>query len=145
MTRIRIRIDERCEIVVRLREEATPTVRKLLSSLPFRSGGSRWGDEVYFEAPFHSDLENDARQDMKIGDVAYWPDGDAIAVFFGPTPVSTDQEPRAYSPCNVVGRVEGDLSPLKMVTTGAVVEVELARPDSLTDKYSRHRQRTRSR
>ncbi|MGQ9587736.1 MAG: cyclophilin-like fold protein [Thermoplasmata archaeon] len=124
MTRIRIRMANQCEIAVRLREEATTTIRKLLDSLPFRSRGNRWGDEIYFEAPFHSDLEDDARQDMEIGDVAYWPDGDAIAIFFGLTPISTSHRPRAYSACNVVGRVEGDMSPLRAVMTGAVIEVE---------------------
>lgn len=102
-----------------LRQPPTPTIGRLATQLPFRSSAHRWGDEVYFEVPFHSDIEQDARQDMEVGDVAFWPDGDALAIFFGPTPVSRDHRPRAYSPCNVIGRVEGDASVLKAVREGA--------------------------
>jgi len=111
------------KVHVALRQPSTPTVRHLATKVPFHSSAHRWGDEVYFEAPFHSDLESDARQDMDIGDVAFWPDGDAIAMFFGPTPVSKGLKPRAYSPCNVIGRIEGDSSVLRGVREGAAVVV----------------------
>jgi hypothetical protein len=61
--------------------------------------------------------------EMEAGEVAFWPDGDAIAVFFGPTPASSGSVPMAYSPCNILGRVKGDMTLLKTVKPGLVVEV----------------------
>jgi hypothetical protein len=112
-------------ILVALRQPPTPTVKHLATKIPFHSLAHRWGDEIYFGAPFHSDLEQDARQDMEVGDVAFWPDGDALAIFFGPTPVSKGHRPRAYSPCNIIGRVEGDISALKAVREGTELVVKI--------------------
>ncbi len=113
------------EVLVTIRE-GTKTVSDLIRSLPFRSVAHRWGDEVYFDAPFHAGRESDAREEMEVGDAAYWPDGDAIALFFGPTPVSTDGKPRAYSSCNIIGRVSASPESLKAVKEGAKVEVTQA-------------------
>jgi len=118
-----LRFEKGLEFLVQLRKESTPTIARLLQSLPFSSISHTWGDEVYFDAPFHSVLEVDARVDMDVGDVAYWPDGDAIAVFFGPTPISKGDRPRAYSPCNILGTVVGDLHGLRRVTAGTRVEL----------------------
>ncbi|MCU0852934.1 MAG: hypothetical protein MUC90_06780 [Thermoplasmata archaeon] len=110
---------------VSLRRERTQTIIALTSSLPFASKANRWGDEVYFEGPFHSPLEADARAEMAIGEVAFWPDGDAVALFFGPTPVSSGREPRAYSPCNLIGSIEGDAAVLAGVKQGQPLKVSL--------------------
>ena len=111
------------KVNVRLRPEKTDTVSRLLAAVPFSSKSQRWGNEIYFDCPFHAEPEGDARQDMDVGEVAYWPEGDALAVFFGRTPASRDGRPRAYSPCNILGRVEGDLSMLPDVRPGARVDV----------------------
>lgn len=108
---------------MRLRDDRTETLRVFLQSLPFESVSERWGEEVYFSAPFHAPLEEDARAEMEIGDVAFWPQGDAMAIFFGRTPSSTDDKPRAYSPCNIVGIIEGDLSGLKRIRGGLKVRL----------------------
>jgi len=113
--------------VVRIRPGPTRTTEALLSAIPFSSKANTWGDEVYFEAPFHAELESDARAEMEIGDVAFWPDGDAIAIFFGRTPASRSDKPRAYSPCNIVGTLEGDMALLRRVKSGDDLEVVLAR------------------
>ena len=110
--------------MVELRTAGSQTIAELLRSLPFPSRAQVWGDEVYFDTPFHSDLEHDARAEMEVGEVAFWPDGDALALFFGPTPASHGQKPRAVSPCNVVGSVLGDPSVLRSVRPGAAVIVE---------------------
>lgn len=115
--------DGRVALQVRLRGDDTPTTSALMASLPFESSANRWGDEVYFEAPFHVLLEKDAREEMEVGDVAFWPDGSALALFFGPTPVSVDDRPRAYSKCNIVGRVVEDVRKLELVKQGARVRV----------------------
>lgn len=111
------------ELHLRVRRDSTPTVKRLLESMPFDSVAQRWGDEVYFTVPFHADLEPDARTEMEVGEVGFWPDGDALAIFFGRTPSSVDDRPRAYSPCNIVGRVEGDSGLLRAVRPGARVDV----------------------
>lgn len=123
MAKLKMVFDEGLEVVVDLREDVTPTVEALLDAAPFSASANRWGDEVYFETPSSAALEEDARDEMSVGEVAFWPDGNAIAVFFGPTPVSKADEPRAYSPCNIVGRVDGDADALKAVQSGARVRV----------------------
>lgn len=123
MSKIRVRFKGGPEITVLLREDDTPSTTSLLSVLPFSSRAQTWGDEVYFEAPFHVDLEKDARALMEVGEVAFWPDGDALALFFGPTPASTGPSPRAYSPCNILGRIEGDPGVLRAVKAGTALDV----------------------
>jgi hypothetical protein len=122
MTAIVMRFGNGVEVRAALRE-GTPSVAALVKAIPFKSVVHRWGDEVYFDAPFHSVREKDARAEMENGDLAFWPDGDALCVFFGPTPVSTDGKPRAYSPCNTLGRISGPVDKLKSVKGGISVEV----------------------
>lgn len=102
----------------------TPTARQILAALPFEGNANRWGDEIYFEIPVVARAEPTARVDMEVGDVAYWPAGRALCLFFGPTPVSRDDRPRAYSPVNVVGRIVGDATVLRAVPDGARIRVE---------------------
>lgn len=123
MPGLRMKFDSGLEIEVQLRSNDTPTLKSLRNALPFKASVNRWGDEVYFETPISSPIEGDARAEMEIGEVAFWPDGSALAIFFGRTPVSTDDKPRAYSPCNIVGSVKGDPTVLKSVQTGAEVNV----------------------
>jgi len=101
----------------------TPTAQRILEALPLESTVNVWGDEIYFDIPLNLDQESDARADVEMGDLAYWPDGPAFCVFFGPTPVSTGDQPRAYSPVNVFGRVIGDVKQLKTVSSGAAIKV----------------------
>ena len=101
----------------------TPTAAKILQALPFDSTANVWGDEIYFDIPLSLDPEPEARADVAVGDLAYWPDGPAFCIFFGPTPVSTGDQPRAYSPVNVFGRVIGDAKQFKSVSSGARVTV----------------------
>ncbi len=123
MGKIRIRFRDGPEVTVSIRHDLTSTVEALLTVLPFSSRAQTWGDEVFFEAPFHTDIERDARSDMEVGDVAFWPDGDAIAIFYGPTPASKGNSPVAYSPCNIIGKVEGDPKLLRSVRRGTPLDV----------------------
>lgn len=129
MSNLKLAFDNGLEIVIEPRGDETTTLMRLRDAIPFKASVNRWGDEVYFEAPVSAPLEGDAREQMEIGDVAYWPDGKALAIFFGRTPVSTDDKPRAYSPCNIVGSVIGDPSVLKSVRTGAVAEISAENGD----------------
>ncbi len=101
----------------------TPTACKILDALPFESSVNVWGDEINFDIPLNIDPEPEARADVEVGDLAYWPAGPAFCIFFGPTPVSTGDQPRAYSPVNVFGRIIGDVKQFKSVSSGAMVTV----------------------
>ena len=105
----------------------TPTARKMMEALPFESSANVWGDEIYFDIPLSLEQAPDARADVEVGDLAYWPAGPAFCIFFGPTPVSTGDQPRAYSPVNVFGRVSGDTGKLKTISAGAVIKVTLVK------------------
>ncbi|UCE81139.1 MAG: hypothetical protein JSV94_01545 [Methanobacteriota archaeon] len=123
MTDLKVRFDNGIEVVIELRKDGSPTLDKLRMAVPFSASANRWGDEIYFETPVSCAIESDARAQMEVGEVAYWPDGRALAIFFGRTPVSTDERPMAYSPCNIVGSIKGDPSTLRSVQTGATADL----------------------
>lgn len=104
------------------------TVTAILKKLPIESKAIRWGDEVYFETQVSVGEEN-IKTIMEVGELAYWPPGRAIAIFFGPTPVSQSGEPRAYSPCNPIGRVIEGIEILKKVKSGVPVKVMALRDE----------------
>lgn len=101
------------------------TAAKILEILPIEGTANVWGDEIYFDIPLRMDMASDARAGVEVGDLGYWPAGPAFCIFYGPTPVSTDEKPRAYSPVNVFGRVLGDATQFKSVSSGAKVTVSL--------------------
>ena len=104
----------------------TPTGRKIAEALPLEGSVNVWGDEIYFDIPLAIEQEPDARQDVDVGDLAYWPAGPAFCIFFGLTPVSTGDQPRAYSPVNVFGCALDNLQPLKRVSSGASIKISAA-------------------
>ena len=103
----------------------TPTAILVWDSLPIEASGSTWGDEIYFKTPISAE-EEDAREVVDMGDVAYWPPGQALCLFFGPTPASQGDEIRPASAVNVLGRIEGDATVLKRVRSGSKIRVERA-------------------
>ena len=94
------------EVIVELSEENAPeTVKAILAKLPIEVMINRWGDELYTEPiPVKVGPEN-AKSAVTLMDVAYWPEGNAFCLFFGPTPISKGDEIKPYSPVNVVGRI----------------------------------------
>ena len=101
----------------------SPTARQIWETLPIEGTAKIWGDEVYFEIPVVAGQEPDARAEVEVGELGYWPVGRAFCIFFGPTPVSTDERPRAYSPVNVLGRVLGDVTCFRAVREGTRVRI----------------------
>jgi hypothetical protein len=99
------------------------TAEVIYGSLPFEGAAHIWGEEIYFEIPCQIGLESDAREIVEIGSLAYWPTGNALCIFFGQTPVSTDEKPRAYSPVNVFGKVIGEQAFPEGISEGAPVKV----------------------
>jgi len=106
--------------------EDTPTAQALLAALPFESRAQTWGEEVYFSTPVSARLEAGARQVVEPGTVCFWTEGDALALPYGRTPLSTDDKPRLANRCNVLGRIEGDPRALARVKPGDRVRVEQA-------------------
>ena len=102
------------------------TAISIYNMLPLSGMANTWGDEVYFTIPFHINQASDARQEVGIGDLGFWPVGDAFCIFFGPTPVSTDQRPRAASPVNILGRILGDATQFRAVRHGTPVQITRA-------------------
>ena len=99
------------------------TARKVWDALPIEGRANTWGDEIYFEIPVSARQEPGAREDVAVGELGYWPVGSAFCIFFGPTPVSVGEEPRAYSPVNILGRVLGDATQFRGVRSGASVRI----------------------
>ncbi len=99
----------------------TPTARMIWEALPITGRANTWGDEIYFEIPVQAEQANDARAEVEVGELGYWPVGRAFCIFFGPTPASSGEQPRAASPVNVVGRVLGDATAFRQVRTGTAV------------------------
>ena len=101
------------------------TARMIWDALPITGRANTWGDEIYFEIPVQTDQAPDARADVEVGELGYWPVGHAFCIFFGPTPVSSGDAPRAASPVNPLGRVLGDATAFRQVPAGT--EVRLSR------------------
>jgi uncharacterized protein len=115
---------EEAEITVEL--GAGPTAQALWEVLPLESRASLWGEEIYFPIPLSVEGEPDAREEVEVGTVAYWPPGVALCLFFGPTPASTDDNPRAASPVTVVGEVVDGIEDCRRVSSGELLRVEAA-------------------
>ena len=100
------------------------TAQLLWEALPIQPSGEIWGDEIYFDIGINADLDDDAEETVELGTVGYWPPGDALCFFFGPTPMSTGNEIRPASAVNILGMIEGDSTVLKAVSGGTVISVE---------------------
>jgi hypothetical protein len=101
----------------------TPMADVIWEALPIEGHANLWGDEIYFNIPVHQAEAEDARQEIEVGELAYWPAGTAFCIFFGPTPMSGDEKPRAYSNVNPFGQIEGDATAFRAVTDGEKVTV----------------------
>lgn len=120
MKKITIKFEE---LTFQAQLNESPTAAEIWKQLPFESRVNTWGEEIYFEIPLDMPQEPDAREVVAVGELGYWPVGRAFCIFFGPTPVSTDEKPRAYSPVNIIGEIISDDSGLKEIIDGEQVRV----------------------
>jgi hypothetical protein len=111
------------ELEAEILDHNPKTAEAILKNLPFEGIANVWGEEIYFNVPGEIEEEN-SQQEMEIGDIAFWPMGNAICIFFGPTPVSDSKKPKAYSPVNLFAKIVGDTSPLKKVRDGEIVRIK---------------------
>ena len=118
---IKIRAGE-AELKAKLNDSTT--ARKVSNALPIEGRAQRWGEEIYFAIPVQADLEPDAREEVEVGEIGYWPTGNAFCLFFGPTPASSSDKPRAASAVNILGRFEGDFAALSEVANGETVTIK---------------------
>lgn len=112
------------KVILTAELNASATAEAVWKALPIEAHASRWGDEIYFEIPVRLDEAEDARQDMQVGELAYWPVGAAFCIFFGRTPASSGTQPRAYSNVNPFGTIHGDAAALRGVRDGEPVRIK---------------------
>ena len=96
----------------------TPTGKAITENLPLKGKSIIWGKEIYFTVPVTCNLEHNSRSSLEIGEIGYFPPLKAFCIFFGPTPVSLDEKPRAADNVNVFGRITSQLGPLEAVVFG---------------------------
>lgn len=103
----------------------SPSAEKIKLLLPLEFSMSRWGDEYYGNCGIDAELSQNARDVMEVGELAVWPAGNALCIFFGPTPVSRGNEPRAISPVNPVGKLVGNSAVLKNLGSSIHARIEI--------------------
>jgi hypothetical protein len=123
--RIRIVTEATGPVEAALTDESPDTARRIWEALPIEARANTWGDEIYFGIPVDADPEN-PREVVDLGDLAYWPPGNAFCIFFGRTPASRGDEIRPASAVNVFGKVKGDPKVFKKVRSGERVRIEIA-------------------
>jgi hypothetical protein len=100
----------------------TKTAQAIWETLPIKGRVNLWGDEIYFSIPLSLELEL-GQELVSLGDLGYWPDGNAFCIFFGPTPVSQRDEIRPASPVTVFGKVIGDATAFKKIAEGTKITI----------------------
>ena len=113
-------------VVVEVSLRSTASAKAVFEAAPFEGRASTWGEEVYFATPVSAKLEADAQQVVEPGTVCFWTEGDALALPYGRTPISTDERPKLASRCNVLGRLEGDPKVLAKIRAGDKISVSRA-------------------
>ena len=102
----------------------TTLAKTVAGKLPIKTIPNEWGDEFYFEIPVRSGLDATATSKVRVGDIGYWPPGNAMAIFFGPTPMSSGPDPVPASDVCLIGRITGDATLLKKARGARTIRIE---------------------
>ena len=102
----------------------SPTSELIWSALPISGSVQTWGDEIYFSIPVNALTDDTAAEVVEKGAVAYWPPGNALCLFWGPTPASSGNEIRPASAVNVCGSIDGNPELLAQAPNGAEITIE---------------------
>jgi hypothetical protein len=102
----------------------TALAKTVAAKLPVETTPNEWGDEFYFGIPVKSGLDETATKKVKVGDIGFWPPGNAMAIFFGPTPMSSGAEPVPASAVCIIGRITGDATLLKRARGARTIRIE---------------------
>jgi uncharacterized protein len=105
----------------------TACAQAIAESLPIEARPNTWGDEFYFTIQVSMPLDDTATTSVKVGDIGFWPPGNALAIFFGPTPMSNGSEPVPASEVNLVGKVIGDATSLRKVKGASKIKIDKSR------------------
>ena len=112
------------EIIIHAELLDTPCAKAIVNVLPIEARPNEWGDEFYFTIPVEMPLDETATKEVKAGDIGYWPPGNALAIFFGPTPLSSGIDPVPASAVNLVGRITDDAALLKKAKGAVKIRIE---------------------
>ncbi len=112
------------EVELKAQLNESVSAEALVKKLPLELRMSRWGDEYYGDCGVSVEEGPEARELMEVGEVAIWPPGSALCIFFGPTPASVDEKPRAASNVNPIGRISSGVQALKKLGPSIQVRVE---------------------
>jgi len=123
--RIRITTESTGPVEAEVTDENPVTAKAILDALPLRGRVNTWGEEIYFTIPVEGEVEN-PKVVVELGDLAFWPPGNAFCIFFGRTPASKGDEIRPASEVNVFGRIIGNSKVFKRVRNGEEVIIEAA-------------------
>ncbi len=121
LTRVRISVGK---TILRADLFDTPCAKQIVDSLPIETRPNEWGDEFYFGIPVRSPPDESATMKVKIGDIGYWPPGKALAIFFGPTPMSSGSDPVPASEVNLVGKIIDDATLLRQEKGATKISIE---------------------
>ncbi|MCS7180345.1 MAG: cyclophilin-like fold protein [bacterium] len=97
--------------------------KKIIEALPFTTKAKLWGKEIYFEIPVKSSIQN-PKNEVEKGDIGYWPDGNCMCLFFGPTPISKGDKIIPASAIEIIGKIKSDLKILESIKSGEKIIVE---------------------
>ena len=125
MKNIKIRV---ADLEVKAQLNNSKTASLIWDSLPQESSVNTWGDEIYFNIPINTGLENGV-DIVEIGDLGYWPDGPSFCIFFGPTPISKPGKIRPASKVNLIGKIIGEAKVFKKAKAGQTIIVEKSNED----------------
>lgn len=105
---------------INIKLRSTNTANVIKNNLPFKSIVKTWGEEIYFETPIEEnlDLENDAKDIINIGEIAYWIEGKCIAIGYGKTPISKGNEIKLAARTNIWGDANLNVEKLKNIKDG---------------------------